>query len=90
MLLRTFINDEHYMNIVNIVVGTLCQGYFTKILLKHLGHTECIEHVFMGMLVSNSLSVKITLANLKMHGGNNCSIYNIKSYGINGEMHVNK
>ena len=44
----------------------------------------------MEMLVPNSLSVKITLVNLEMYGWNTCSIYNIKSYGINGEMYINK
>ena len=44
----------------------------------------------MGIYVSNSLSVKITLVNIKMYGENTRSIYNIRSYGLNGKIHVNK
>ena len=50
----TFINVEHYRNIMNMFVGTLYQGDFkTLINDKHLGHTEHYEHVFIGTLVSN-------------------------------------
>ena len=78
-------------NIVNIVVGALCQGYFRNSYhWKSLWTYRTLWTYFHGNACIKQFISQDYLANLKMYGGNTCSIYNMKSYGINGKMHMNK
>ena len=56
---------EQYINVMHMVLAHYIMEYLrTSINEWHLGYTTHYEHVFMGLLVSNVSSIKITLTNI--------------------------